>query len=112
MKHGKYRPLGSQTEPSGIRVAAGRYVKTVVADPVMYDAHIGRKIGGTGTAVGIEKEQGIVDPQQPAACHGPVHDIIMLLGRCHIVHILRIVAAAYGFPHADKLPCVYGSHKS
>ena len=112
MKHGKYRPADFQADPSGIRIAAGRYVKTVVADPVMYDAHVGRKIGRTGAAVGIEKEQGIVDSKQPAACHGPVHDIIMLLGRCHVIDVLRIIAAAYGFTHTDKLPCVYGNHKS
>ena len=104
--------LGFPRILSGVCIAAGRYVKAVVADSVMYDAHIGREISGTGAAVGVEKEQRIVNSQQSAACHGPVHDIIMLLRRCHIVDILRVIPPAYGFPHAHKLPCVYGSHKS
>lgn len=100
-----------ENKASGVRIAAGWRVKTVITDSIMYDAHIGREEGRTGIAVGIKKEQRIVNPQKSPACHGPVHDIIVLLRRCHVVDILRIIAAAYGFPHADKLPCVYGSHK-
>ena len=83
----------------------------MIAYPVMYNPDPCWKVCRAGVAVGIEEEQRLVLPLKPASVQSPVHDVIVLLGRCHIVDILGIVLSAYGFAHAHELPCMYGSHK-
>ena len=83
----------------------------MVSDPVMYYPDSCRKICRAGVAVGIEEKKRLIHALQPAAVQSPVHDVVMLLGGRHVVDVLGIVLASDGFPHAYKLPCVYGSHK-
>ena len=45
----------------------------------------------------------MVNALEPAACHRPIHNIVMDIGRCHIIYILRVVTASDGFSHTDKL---------
>ncbi len=75
----------------------------MVADSVVNDAYVGRKVGRAGRAVGIVKEQGAVHADQTASRQGPIHDIVMLLGGRHVIYILAVISSAYGFPHADEL---------
>ena len=95
----------------GIRVISGRDVKTVVADSVMYHAHVGRKVSRAGIAIRVEKEQRIVDTEQPAAGQRPIYNIVMNLRRSHIVDVLRVIYAADCFPHTHKLTCLNRNHE-
>ena len=83
----------------------------MVTYPVMYNPDSCGKVCRAGITVGIKEEQRLVYSLKPASVQSPVHDVIVLLGRCHVVDILGIVLPAYSFPHAYELPCVYGSHK-
>lgn len=75
----------------------------MVADPVVDHAYIGREVGRAGGAVGVVEEQGAVHADQAASGQRPVHDIVMLLSRRHVIYVLAVVFAANGFPHADEL---------
>lgn len=83
----------------------------MVTYPVMYNPDSCGKVCRAGITVGIKEEQRLVYSLKPASVQSPVHDVIVLLGRCHVVDILGIVLPAYSFPHAYELPCMYGSHK-
>lgn len=82
----------------------------MIADAVVDHADLAREVGGAAVAVGIEKEQRFVNACQPAAVQRPVHDIVMLLCRGHVIDVLRVVAAADRFPHAHELPGVALDH--
>lgn len=83
----------------------------MVSDPVMYYPDSCRKICRAGVAVWVKEKKRLVHALQPAAVQSPVHNVVMLLGGCHVVDILSVIPAADGLPHAYELPCMYGSHK-
>lgn len=75
----------------------------MIPDAVVQHADIGRKILRTGRAVRIEEKQRFARSLESAASESPVGNLIMLIGRHHIVDILRIVSAVYSLSHANKL---------
>lgn len=83
----------------------------MVTYPVMYNPDSCGKVCRAGITVGIKEEQRLVYSLKPASVQSPVHDVIVLLGRCHVVDILGVILSAYCLTHTNELPCVYGSHK-
>ena len=83
----------------------------MVPYPVMYNPDPCWKVCRACIAIGLEEKKGLIHALQSASVQRPVHDVIMFLGRGHIVDVLGIILPAYSFPHAYELPCVYGSHK-
>jgi len=84
----------------------------MISYTVVNDAYTGWKVRGTCAAVRVEKEKRMVHTLQPASRQRPVHNIIVLLSRSHVVDILGIILTAYSFTHADKLLGMNSSHKS
>ena len=85
-------------------IAGCGLVKTVVTHPGIDQTHIGWEIGGAGTAVGIVEKQRISHGGKTAAAEGPVGDLVVDFGGCHVVNVLGVVFSSNGGHGADELP--------
>ena len=81
----------------------------MIADSVVYDPYVGRKIRRAGATVRIKEKEGMVNPRQPPAGHGPIYNVIMDVSWSHIVDVLGIVAASHRFPHTNKLARLFNN---
>jgi hypothetical protein len=75
----------------------------MVADPIMNNANIGRKIRWALRTVRIKIKKGIAYGAESASAYRPVDDGVLLIGRIHVQYILRIINPADHSPHTYKL---------
>lgn len=76
----------------------------MVADPIMNNADIGRKIRRALGAVWIEVKKRIADRGEPSSAKRPVNDGILFVSGIHIGDVLRIINAADRCTHTHELP--------
>jgi hypothetical protein len=79
----------------------------MVADPIMNNANIGRKIRWALRTVRIKIKKGVADRSKSAPAERPVNDRVLLLGGIHIRYVLRIINAPDGGPQASKLTFLF-----
>lgn len=84
----------------------GRYIEAMIADPVLNNAYVCRKVRRTLRAVGVKIKKGVADGAESASAKRPVNDGILLIGRIHVRYVLRIINPADHRPHAYKLSCL------
>ena len=87
-----------------IRIILGRYIKTVIADPVMNNADVGGEVGWALRTVRVEEKNGVAYRGKPASSQRPVNNGIMLVGRIHIRDVLGIIHTSHHGLHTYELP--------
>ena len=88
----------------GLIVGRGRTEEAMSSDASGKAPYTGWKIIGASSRIGVEKPKGGAEPGQAVSRDCPICNGIVLLGRVHIVDILRVIVSAYGFHCADELP--------
>lgn len=79
----------------------------MVADPILNNAYVCRKIWRALRAIGIKIKKGIAYGAESASSKRPVNDGVLFICRIHVRYVLRIVNSADRSPHTYKLTFLY-----
>ena len=75
----------------------------MIADTILNNAYICRKVRWALRAVRIKIKKGTANGAESASAYRPVDDGVLLIGRIHIQHILGIINPADHSSHTYKL---------